>query len=134
MDLQRAEFHTLISRGDRAVAQCCRANQFQHSQVGTREWHTADRMLEIESKVDQLQNSCKYEPSRDSFQKLAVVGFDPQISFEHRLVAMQSFMETNFPHVDARYTVVHSGSWKEKRVHRKMTSVGVNRCRQPRSP
>ena len=48
------------------------------------------------------------------FHKLAVVGFDPQISIEHKLVAMNSFMESTFPTVDARYSVVHSSFWQEK--------------------
>ena len=34
-------------------------------------------------------------------------------------------MGTKLSHVAARYAVVHSGSWNEKGVHRKMTSVGL---------
>ena len=38
---------------------------------------------------------------------------------------MKAFMEMHFPTVDARYTVIHLGSWKEKGKHRKMTGVGL---------
>ena len=41
------------------------------------------------------------------------------------MVAMQAFMETQFPTVGARYAVIHSGFWKEKGKHRKMTGVGL---------
>ena len=61
----------------------------------------------------------------DSFQKMAVAGFDPQIDLEHGPVAMKVYMENNFPIVDARYSVVHSGSWQEQRKHRKTASVGL---------
>ena len=61
----------------------------------------------------------------ESFSKLAVVGFEAGMSLEERLSAMKLFMEKNFPKVDARYTIIHRGSWKEKGKHRTMTKVGL---------
>ena len=82
-------------------------------------WATqVDRLKALEDKLKALQNPSATSRGKafdDSFQKLAVVGFEPQITLEHRLVVMQAYMESNFPKVDARYSVVHSGSWKEKR-------------------
>ena len=92
-------------------------------------WAThVDRIKKLEEKLTALQNTSATSRGKafdDSFQKLAVVGFEPKMTLEHRLVAMQAYMESNFPKVDARYLVVHSWSWKDKGKHRKMTSVGL---------
>ena len=81
-------------------------------------WVTqVDRMNAFDEKISAMQRSTATNPGRavdELFHKLAVVGFDPQISIEHKLVAMNSFMESTFPTVDARYSVVHSSFWQEK--------------------
>ena len=84
-------------------------------------------MKALEQKVAamQISGSGSHRGRDDSFQQLTVIGFDSQVSLEHRLVAMQAFMETHFSTVDARHAVIHSGSWKEKGKHRKMTGVGL---------
>ena len=61
----------------------------------------------------------------DSFKKLAVLGFEAKVSLQDRLAAMKRFMESKFPNVEARYSVIHTGSWKEKGKNRKMSSVGL---------
>ena len=56
---------------------------------------------ELEAKLSEMHNVAGV-PNRsraydESFQKGIVVGFDPEISLEHRLVATQAVMESNFP-------------------------------------
>ena len=60
----------------------------------------AERMKALEPKAAamQISGSGSHRGRDDSFQQLTVIGFDSQVSLEHRLVAMQAIMETHFPY------------------------------------
>ncbi len=98
-----------------------------HDAVG----QLTEDVSELRAKVVQIEKGGGSGGSRrgkgvdDSFQKLAVVGFEANVGMEARLAAMKTFMETNFPKIDARYSIIHSGSWKEKGRNRKMSGVGL---------
>ena len=83
-----------------------------------------DRVGKLESRVQKLESRGpgKFD---DSFAKLAVEGFNENAKLEDHLGAMKSFMEKNFPKIDAKFSVIHKGSWGDKGKNRKMTGVGL---------
>ena len=120
------EFHQLQAEEMRTFVRAEMAPL--HGAVG----QLSDEMTDLKERVTKVeQNGGNPKAPRnargvdDSFRKLAVVGFDPNVGLEERLAAMKTFMSRNFPKVDARYAVIHSGSWKDKGSQRKMSKVGL---------